>query len=98
MSNVDLLDIAILITKTSPNTPTLGLVPRKALLERFMDLLLGHWSGEYDIHGLGVLRGDNWSGSLVHRTEQSISGGRACHGRYGRAGPFHPLYPQPRPP
>jgi hypothetical protein len=59
-----------------------------------MDLFLGHWSGEHDLHVVGVLRRNNRTGSVVHRTQQSPSGGGACHGCHWDAGSFHSLSAQ----
>src|SRR5438876_8576940 len=87
----------MLIMQTSTMSPTIGLFTREVLLEWFMDLFLGHRSGEHDLHGLGVLRGNNRARSVIHRTQQSTSGGGTCYGRHGDASAFHSLCPQPRP-
>jgi len=66
--DVEFSHIAILIMQMSAMRSYLGLVPREVLLERFMDLFLGYWSGEHDIHGLGVLCRNYRARSVVHRT------------------------------
>ena len=38
----------------------------KLVLEWPLDLLRGYWIGEYDIHGLGILCGDDGAGCLVY--------------------------------
>src|SRR5256885_5255492 len=88
----------MLIMQTSTMSPTLGLFAREVLLEWFVDLFLGHWSGEHDLYGLGVLRGNNRARSVIHRTQQSTSGGGTFHGRPRDAGSFHFLSLQSPPP
>src|SRR2546428_13369260 len=79
-------------------SPTLGLFAREVLLEWFVDLFLGHWSGEHDLYGLGVLRGNNRARSVIHRTQQSTSGGGNFNWPPGERGVFYFLFsPPPRP-
>src|SRR2546426_8364946 len=63
-----------------------------------MDLLLSHRSCEHDLHVLGILRRvSSRPRSVIHRTQQSLSGGGTWHGRHGGGGGFYPLFPPPPP-
>src|SRR5256885_17205582 len=88
----------MLIMQTSTMSPTLGLFAREVLLEWFVDLFLGHWSGEHDLYGLGVLRGNNRARSVIHRTQQSTSGGGTFPSSPPEARPFSFFFPRARPP
>jgi hypothetical protein len=52
----------------------------KLVLERALDLFRRDRIGEYDIHGLGLLRRDNRARRVIHRTESRLSSWGTCNG------------------
>lgn len=90
---MDTPHLAMLIGEKSVLASAYGFDWPKLVLERRVGLLRRNRVGKHDLHGLGLLRRNNWQRGLVHRAEPGPSCGRAGH-RHNWHGLFDDPVPQ----